>query len=138
MPQKRPVQEDILPRRQIHIKTGSKLDQRGDASVHMHGAFRGLQDTCDRLEHSTLTAPVQSDQPQGISLHHLEGHVPQRPEFLKRHLVLKALDHVFLKTVKLLGRQIKLHGYMLHLDHHFVTHIFSPNILSYRFNIKLS
>ena len=98
----RPVEEDVLSCGELHVETGTKLDERGDGSGDGAGPFAGLENARDDLEHGGLPGAVRPDQSERLATAHLEGDVVERPELSEGKLVAAERDEVLLQGVELL------------------------------------
>ena len=74
------VQKDVLPPRQLRVKTGSNFEQRADAPAQLHLPGRWFGHARQDLQQGALACPVRTDQAECGSARHIERHVPKRPE----------------------------------------------------------
>ena len=81
-PEDRPVEEDVLPARQLRVEAGAELEQGGHLAVDLDGALVGAEDLGQALEHGALAGAVLADQAEGLALVDLERHVLEGPEVL--------------------------------------------------------
>src|SRR6266849_4641183 len=78
------VDKDVLPARDLRVKAGTELDERGDAAVDANRATRRLRDAGDKLQCGALTRPIGSNHAVGRSFRNAEGDVLQSRKRLAR------------------------------------------------------
>ena len=78
--QQRPVEEDVLAPRELGVKAGSDLEQRGRPAVELDASLGRQRDARQQLEHRALAGAVAADDPDRLAVVNVEADVLQRPE----------------------------------------------------------
>ena len=79
------VHEDVLARGSFIVEAGAQFEQRHHASTAADAPGRGRDHLGDDLEQRRLASPVAADHAEDGTVLDLEGHVLQRPHFLRTH-----------------------------------------------------
>ncbi len=74
------VQVDVLAAGQLGVEAGADLQQAGDPAADFGPSAARLGNSGENLEQGRLAGPVAPDDPQHLTLAHLEGDVAQRPQ----------------------------------------------------------
>src|SRR5919106_2359701 len=77
------VEVDVLPPRELWVEPRAELEEGSDPSPCLDLSRGGTEDPADDLEECGLARAVHTDQAEGLSLVHVEGHVPQGPELFR-------------------------------------------------------
>ena len=125
MPEHRPIQEDVLPRRQLLVEACAELDHRCNFPPDLDRSLVRLQDACDHLEQRTLAGTICPDQPPGLPPLHMKIHILQRQELLEGQLIPNLPDRKFLQIVDLDVSEVKADRRMIHIDD-ILSHRISP------------
>src|SRR6476646_65954 len=80
--QKRTVQINIFTSRQVWVKAGSHLDQRGQAPIDSNATFSRSCDVVEEFQKSALACAILADDAERFSSIDLETHIAQRPEII--------------------------------------------------------
>jgi hypothetical protein len=81
-PENRPVQEDVLAARQLHVKPTPDVEQRPDATTRAGDPRRRLRDAAEDLEQRGLAGTVVADHPERLALTSLEAQIAKSPDLL--------------------------------------------------------
>ena len=125
MSEHRPIQKDILSRRQLLIKARTEFDHRCNLPPDLNGSLIRLQNACDHLEQRTLTGTICPDQPPGLTPLHMKIHILQRQKLLKGQLMPDLPNRKFLQVVDLDVSKVEADRRMIHIDDIF-SHRISP------------